>query len=364
MSTIDSFITSVGSGLYDPFISSIRQIHPDEQPFTMPERHGKSSLYQSTQRNEESTDSTGIVLSDEAKEFLAKLEDKQAHPNQEEVKKPSVQDSYAPPRANYSPEVKLVDKKSGEELAYGELTEEEKEIVEELEKRDAEVRKHEQAHVSAGAGLTSSPKYEYEIGPDGKRYAIGGSVQIETSAVSSDPEATIKKADKIRSAALAADSPSAQDYAVANAASQMKAEASQQKVEEKAEEFSSNSANKDNEINSLTLTKSSEQNSSSMLGAVAFNAVSLHADYNKSMHADTYADKEQAAEIFRNNNNAAPLTSSAVLMIENSAKTNEQPLHSSISDEQRGQNPYHAQFKKYAQNAHSEVNASTFARAV
>ena len=34
--------------------------------------------------------------------------------------------------------------------------------------------------------------YEYDNGPDGKRYAVGGEVSIDTSTVSGDPQATIQ----------------------------------------------------------------------------------------------------------------------------------------------------------------------------
>lgn len=111
-----------------------------------------------------------------------------------------------------------------------ELTEEEKEKVEELQKRDKEVRAHEQAHVAAGA---TSARYEYETGPDGKKYAVGGNASIETSDVPNDPEATIRKAQKIQRAALAPSDPSPKDRQVAAEARQMEAKARQELMEEK-----------------------------------------------------------------------------------------------------------------------------------
>ncbi len=101
----------------------------------------------------------------------------------------------------------------------GELTEEEQEQVESLEERDREVRQHEQAHLSAaGSYAIGGPTYEYQQGPDGKRYAIGGEVQIDTSPVEGDPAATIQKMQTVRAAALAPAEPSGQDRAVAAAA--------------------------------------------------------------------------------------------------------------------------------------------------
>ena len=54
-----------------------------------------------------------------------------------------------------------------------ELSEDEQNKVAELKSRDQEVRTHEQAHAAAGGQYAGSPSYEYEQGPDGKRYAVG-----------------------------------------------------------------------------------------------------------------------------------------------------------------------------------------------
>ena len=90
--------------------------------------------------------------------------------------------------------------------------------VQDLAERDKEVRTHEQAHQSAGGEYANSPTYQFTQGPDGKRYATGGEVQIDTSAVPGDPAATIAKMQQIRSAALAPAEPSSQDLAVARSA--------------------------------------------------------------------------------------------------------------------------------------------------
>ncbi len=118
------------------------------------------------------------------------------------------------------------------------LSPEAQQQVRELQQRDSEVRSHEQAHVAAGAGhVRGGIQYTYTQGPDNKQYASGGSVSIDTSPVSGDPEATIEKARAVRSAALAPGNPSAQDQAVAAEASTMEAEART----EKAQQQSSNS---------------------------------------------------------------------------------------------------------------------------
>ncbi|MEM1071818.1 MAG: putative metalloprotease CJM1_0395 family protein [Planctomycetota bacterium] len=105
------------------------------------------------------------------------------------------------------------------------LTDEQAREVEELQARDAEVRAHEQAHVAAAGTLfRGGPTYTYQTGPDGKRYAVGGMVQIDTSE-GATPEETIQKAAQIRRAALAPAEPSSTDQAVAANASRMEAEA-------------------------------------------------------------------------------------------------------------------------------------------
>jgi len=109
------------------------------------------------------------------------------------------------------------------------LTEEEKQQVSELKQRDAEVKAHEAAHLRASGGLArGGASYEYQKGPDGRNYAVGGEVSLDTSPVTADPKTTIAKAQQIRSAALAPANPSSQDYKVAAKASQMEAEALQE----------------------------------------------------------------------------------------------------------------------------------------
>jgi hypothetical protein len=109
------------------------------------------------------------------------------------------------------------------------LSPEEQKEVEALKKRDAEVRQHELAHLSAaGPYATSGPVYEYETGPDGQRYAVGGEVGIDTTPLAGDPEATIRKAQTIKRAALAPSEPSSQDQRVAAQANKMEQQARQE----------------------------------------------------------------------------------------------------------------------------------------
>jgi len=121
--------------------------------------------------------------------------------------------------------------------ASTELTDEEKKQVQELKRRDQEVRRHEQAHkAAAGPHATGGPTYEYQRGPDGRNYAIGGEVQIDLSEVEGDPQATIQKARAVRRAALAPKDPSAQDRQVAAEASKLEAKARQELNKERKEE--------------------------------------------------------------------------------------------------------------------------------
>lgn len=89
----------------------------------------------------------------------------------------------------------------------------------ELKAIDRAVRAHEAAHLAAaGRYATSGPQYTYQRGPDGRRYAVGGEVGIDTSPVRGDPEATIAKARQVEQAALAPAQPSGQDLRIAAAA--------------------------------------------------------------------------------------------------------------------------------------------------
>jgi len=122
-----------------------------------------------------------------------------------------------------------------------ELTPEEQDQVQELKARDQEVRTHEAAHVSVGGPyVTSGPSYTYQTGPDGKQYAIGGEVGIDTSEISGDPEATIQKMQTVAAAATAPAEPSGQDMKVAAAAHQKEAQARVELAKQKSNDESQN----------------------------------------------------------------------------------------------------------------------------
>jgi hypothetical protein len=126
---------------------------------------------------------------------------------------------------------------TGQRTTARSMTKEQQSEVQMMRARDLEVRAHEQAHVSVGGNLVKKgASYEYRIGPDGKRYAVSGEVQIDTSEVKDDPQATMLKAQRIRRTALAPAEPSAQDQKVAADAAAMAMSAQQDLARQKYQE--------------------------------------------------------------------------------------------------------------------------------
>ncbi len=104
--------------------------------------------------------------------------------------------------------------------------------VQKLQQRDREVRSHEQAHLAnAGQYARGGASFSYTTGPNGKRYASGGEVPIDTSKEKT-PEETIQKMQAIRRAALAPANPSGADRNIASSASKKEAEARSELQEE------------------------------------------------------------------------------------------------------------------------------------
>ncbi len=134
-----------------------------------------------------------------------------------------------------------------------------------LQARDGEVRAHEMTHIAAAGGLVKGGmSLVYQTGPDGRSYAIGGSVQIDTSK-GATPEETIQKAQRMRSAALAPSDPSPADLQVAARASQLESQAraeitkQQQSSSEQPEVANSKQAATQNPV--ATPSSSSDANS-------------------------------------------------------------------------------------------------------
>lgn len=110
-----------------------------------------------------------------------------------------------------------------------------------LRDRDREVRTHEQAHMAAGGPYVSGPYYEYTTGPDGKRYATGGSVSIDASPIAGRPDQTIAKMEVVIRAALAPADPSGQDLQVAASARSAKLQAQAETAAGRAAEMNGTS---------------------------------------------------------------------------------------------------------------------------
>ena len=126
----------------------------------------------------------------------------------------------------------------GEEASFADKFElsREAEEIRQLQARDQEVRAHEMAHAAIGGTYAGPPTYTYERGPDGRNYAVGGSVSIDVSPVPGDPQATLQKAQQVRAAALAPLQPSAKDMQVAQQAQGMAEEARNEIRQEQMEE--------------------------------------------------------------------------------------------------------------------------------
>ena len=89
-------------------------------------------------------------------------------------------------------------------------------VLEKFKTKDAEVKSHEQAH--ATIGHTTSPiSYNFQEGPDGKIYAVGGSVKLDTS-IPDDPKAAAFKLDLLQKAASAPAETSSADNMIASQA--------------------------------------------------------------------------------------------------------------------------------------------------
>ncbi len=137
---------------------------------------------------------------------------------------------------------------SSASIDIGQFDQDEQREIAALKRRDAEVRNPVQAHTAAaGSYAKGGASFDYVTGPDGKRYATGGEVQIDTSAIPGNPEATIAKARAIAAAALAPSKPSAQDRRVAAQAAKMEQNARMELARMKSESYDQNGQSTDKE---------------------------------------------------------------------------------------------------------------------
>jgi hypothetical protein len=97
------------------------------------------------------------------------------------------------------------------------------------------VHNHEEAHLAALGGAAAGPiTYDTVSGPGGV-YASGGSIAVDLSPVPGDPEATLRKAERIRQAALAPSSPSSADLRAAAKAYELEAMARREMADKGSE---------------------------------------------------------------------------------------------------------------------------------
>ncbi len=142
----------------------------------------------------------------------------------------SAKSQQAAPENNYSTETPE-NGVAGPALSPPELAE-----IAQLRKIDTRVRAHEMAHLAvAGALARGGANFAFQTGPDGRKYAVGGEVSIDTSKEGS-PEATLTKMRKVRAAALAPADPSPQDKKVAALAAAAMTEAVREIRLDKTEE--------------------------------------------------------------------------------------------------------------------------------
>lgn len=109
--------------------------------------------------------------------------------------------------------------------------------VKQLEQTERSVREHERTHMRAARDLAmSGPNFQYEVGPDGRKYAVHGEVNIDASVTMEDPSDTIDKALKIQRAAMAPSDPSSKDMRAAARARIVEAKAHRQLAREEERE--------------------------------------------------------------------------------------------------------------------------------
>ena len=192
------------------------------------------------------------------------------------------------------------------------LTEEEQTQIDELKARDREVKTHEQAHIAAGGSyVKGGATYDYQTGPDGKQYAVGGSVNIDTSPVDGDPEATIAKAQVVIKAALAPAEPSGQDQKVASAARQMMNEARKELTSQNNAEINADT-NTDTENTTGSVEESSDTSNKE---TAAVNTDSSTSSANTNISSKESADKA-------NNTDNASNTAAAQAPVQNLRESN------------------------------------------
>lgn len=89
-------------------------------------------------------------------------------------------------------------------------------MLSKFKNKDSEVKMHEQTH-AASATTTTAINYNYQVGPDGKLYAVGGSVRFDTSIPKDEAAASIKL-EQLKDASSSVDGLSGADAQIAQKA--------------------------------------------------------------------------------------------------------------------------------------------------
>lgn len=171
--------------------------------------------------------------------------------------------SSSPNNGPGSETVSAGESSEGEASGPARLSPQERRVVQRLKRIDAKVRAHEQAHLAAaGQYAQGGISFEYVTGPDGKEYAVGGEVSLDTSKASS-PGETVNKMRQVKAAALAPANPSPQDQQIAAQATRKLAKARQEQQQQRAEQISdSDQADNDNSTNEQNGISSNNDSSS------------------------------------------------------------------------------------------------------
>tara|TARA_R110000851_G_scaffold4900_3_gene20408 strand:+ start:96451 stop:97908 length:1458 start_codon:yes stop_codon:yes gene_type:complete len=131
--------------------------------------------------------------------------------------------------------------------------------IDQLTQRDTEVKTHEQAHAAIGGSLAQSPSYQYEKGPDGRRYVVDGEVNIDVSTVDGDSQATLSKMQKVYAAAMAPVQPSMADIHVAAQALKNINDANQELIQQSQQNTGSTQKSQNTSESSNLFTASDNQ---------------------------------------------------------------------------------------------------------
>ena len=210
-------------------VQNISNLYTSSSPVFTTNLHPTRSNQEAKPKAQSGDDGVILTLSPEAQQLLSKTETGETKSEDKAISKFNEQDELRSKEQTSAEPNKAPDSSS-------EMSPEEEALLRKLKQNELQVRTHERQHVAAAGGFVKSgPVFEYTTGPDGKRYAVGGHVSLDMSPIPNNPEATIRKAQIIKNAALAPADPSGADRAVAASAENMEAKARNEIREEQSE---------------------------------------------------------------------------------------------------------------------------------